>query len=394
MRIGILSASIYMDEQKYEKRISAPRKLVKDLVAGLVAAHHDVSFFTVPNVKSPARVISSDTELLTNSFSLDYQQDLLPDVNAIVSLYEVKKYYELGLVRKAYQIAKSDHLDVVHVFHSYANLAHYFSDFFPCPLVYTMHAPPAPIGTLDHWRYQKFAMQNFVAISSSQKKEFRQAFPGMSVRDVVYNGIDIAEYPMQQNAEDYYCFIGRLVPEKGLDVAIALARELNIKLRIATDLNPVIAASKYYQEKIQPQLQSNNIFLEGILNSHQKCTLIGNAKAFIFPLQWEEPFGMVLIESMALGTPVIAYARGSVPEVVVDGETGFLVNPSDHDIRGKWIVKKTGSEGLKEATHLLSTMAPDAYTKMRQESRSRVEAMFTIANMVKGYEQVYKSLLS
>ena len=119
----------------------------------------------------------------------------------------------------------------------------------------------------------------------------------------------------------------------------------------------------------------------------------GRAKALLYPIEWEEPFGLVLIESMACGTPIVAFARGSIPEVVIDGETGFIVNPSDSDIRGNFIIKKTGKEGLKEAVEKIYAMSEAEYRQMRLNCRKHVEANFTVEKMVDGYEKVYQKLL-
>lgn len=100
-----------------------------------------------------------------------------------------------------------------------------------------------------------------------------------------------------------------------------------------------------------------------------------------------------MIEAMACGTPVVAYARGSVPEVIKDGETGFIVNPSDTDIRGNWIIKKTGIEGLCEAVERIYSMPEDQYRQMRRNCRAHVEKNFTVERMVDEYEKVYKEIL-
>jgi glycosyltransferase involved in cell wall biosynthesis len=119
----------------------------------------------------------------------------------------------------------------------------------------------------------------------------------------------------------------------------------------------------------------------------------GGSRLTLFPIQWEEPFGLVMTESMATGTPVIAFARGSVPEVMKDGETGFIINPSDNDIRGNWLIKKTGVEGLIEAINKIYDMPANEYLKMRKNCRKHVEQKFSMEKMVDSYEDVYKKIL-
>ena len=123
-------------------------------------------------------------------------------------------------------------------------------------------------------------------------------------------------------------------------------------------------------------------------NNHYK-----NAAYFLYPLQWEEPFGLTFIEAMACGTPVIAFARGAVPEIVEDGKTGFIVNGSDDDKRGNWIVKKTGIEGICEAIKRISKMPDNKYKEMRRYCRKYTEKHFDISRMADDYEVLYKNLI-
>lgn len=123
-------------------------------------------------------------------------------------------------------------------------------------------------------------------------------------------------------------------------------------------------------------------------------TFYQRSKLFLFPLSWEEPFGLVLAESMACGTPVIAYARGSVPEIIKDGKTGFIINSSNDDSRGNYIIKKTGIEGLCEAVKKIYAMPETDFLTMRRECRTSVEERFTAEHMAQEYMELYKRLLA
>ena len=120
----------------------------------------------------------------------------------------------------------------------------------------------------------------------------------------------------------------------------------------------------------------------------------GKSKVLVMPYQWEEPFGLVMIESMACGTPVVAYARGSVPEIIKDGQTGFIVNSSEKDKRGDWIVKKTGIEGLLEAVEKIYAMPEAEYLEMRRNCRKHIEKHFTIERMINDYVETYKEVVA
>ncbi len=130
------------------------------------------------------------------------------------------------------------------------------------------------------------------------------------------------------------------------------------------------------------------------LSLDQKIIFYKKAKCFLYPLMWDEPFGYIFLESMACGTPVVAFARGSVPEVVKDGETGFIVNSSPEDIRGNFVIKKTGIDGLCEAVERIYAMPEEEYRQMRGNCRGHVERNFTVERMVDEYEKVYEKILS
>jgi glycosyltransferase involved in cell wall biosynthesis len=186
---------------------------------------------------------------------------------------------------------------------------------------------------------------------------------------------------------------GRIKPQKGFEAAIEVALKTKKRLSISGDVR--VSQKAYYYETIEPLIKQNNelIHFLNFVNHSMINGFFRRGKLLLFPVQWEEPFGLVLIEAMASGTPVVTYAKGSIPEVVKDGETGFIVNSSDDDIRGDWIIKKTGIEGLCEAVERIYAMPKADYEKMRLASRKHVEKNFTAEKMVEGYEQVYKKIL-
>lgn len=187
-------------------------------------------------------------------------------------------------------------------------------------------------------------------------------------------------------------FCGRIHPTKGVGLAIEAAMKLKKKLLLVGSIG--YSHMDYFNNEIKPYINGDVSLVENISEKTSIAKLYGSSKLFIFPIQYEEPFGLVMIEAMATGTPVVAFARGSVPEVVKDGETGFIVNPSDDDIRGDWVIKKTGLEGLCEAVEKIYTMPEDQYRAMRRACRTHVEANFTVERMVDGYEKVYQEVLS
>lgn len=207
-------------------------------------------------------------------------------------------------------------------------------------------------------------------------------------RFMIPHGIDISRYDFQPDNKTKLLWYGRIDPtkNKGLISTISVANKTKHPLEIYVHIED----KKYYDEVIVPLLTSET----ERKSPTNKREMFKNAKIYLFPIDWEEPFGLVMIESMAMGTPVVAFAKGSVPEVIKDGETGFIVNPSDDDIRGNWIIKKTGIEGLYEAVERIYAMPEDQYRQMRLNCRKHVEENFTINRMVDEYEKVYRQILA
>lgn len=386
MRVGILVPSVYMFKGAFTKRVSAPMQLSLELADNLVKRGIEVYYFSAPDIPTKAKVISTDTYILENNLSIDYQQDMNPDAYKVVSSYETKKYFELDVTEKCYDFAKNNKIDIVHVYHAYGNLAHYFTELLNIPTLYTLHVLPPPVNTLEHWRYKRFQNQNFIAISNSQKRDFHTTIPGMNIMDTVYHGVSLQKFQFSEKTDDYFSIIGRLVPQKGLDVAMQIALQAGINLKVVTHLTPVTEKSEYYQKKILPLLNNQNIQMLGLLNDEKKINLLQHSKAFLFPLQWNEPFGMVIIEAMACGTPVIAYNRGSVSEIVRDGLTGFIIEPEDSKVESKWIIKKKGIEGFLEAIKRIGEID-------RKNCRKHVEENFTSEKTTERYENIYRRLV-
>jgi glycosyltransferase involved in cell wall biosynthesis len=177
--------------------------------------------------------------------------------------------------------------------------------------------------------YRVFAEEPLVSISDSQ----RRPLSGVTWLGTVHHGLPPDLFRFQQRPGKYLAFLGRVSPEKGLDQAIAIAERAGIDLKIAAKVDPKDQC--YYDEVIKPLLQAAGPRAEfiGEVGGIAKETFLGNALALLFPIDWPEPFGLVMIEAMACGTPVIAYPRGSVPEVMEDGVTGFVVNSIDEAVQ-------------------------------------------------------------
>jgi glycosyltransferase involved in cell wall biosynthesis len=167
---------------------------------------------------------------------------------------------------------------------------------------------------------------------------------------------------------NYLAFMGRISPEKGVDKAIEIAMKSGIPLKIAAKVDK--ADQEYFETEIQQLLSSPLVEFVGEINEREKTSFLGNATALLFPINWSEPFGMVMIEAMSCGTPVIAFKRGSVPEILDDGVTGIIVNNTDEAV---------------EAVKKINTM-------QRNLVRNVFEEKYTATRMAKDYLKIYESL--
>src|SRR5215204_6109677 len=230
-----------------------------------------------------------------------------------------------------------------------------------CPTIHTLHGP---FTQQAHMLYSRVARQHwFVAISESQKS---MAPEKMRWGGVVYNGIPMDRYPSRKDKDDYLFFLGRADEEKAPHLAIEAARRAGRRLVMC-------AATKnereraYWAVNVEPIL-GDDVEVHGECPHEQKADLLGRAAALLFPIQWAEPFGLVMTEAMACGTPVVAWRNGSVPEVVADGETGFIVESVDE---------------MAAAVDRVGDLDP-------HRLRSWVEERFSAEAMVSGYEDAYK----
>jgi glycosyltransferase involved in cell wall biosynthesis len=201
--------------------------------------------------------------------------------------------------------------DVVH-FHTGQGIT--LSRFIDVPAVLTLHGPhEQKLSDL----YAYYPDVHFVCISDTQCRP--ESMPRMRT---IHHGIDLSKYKLVEKKQQYLSFIGRIAPMKGTHIAIDVAKQTGIPLKIAGDVQPMYR--EYYEAKVKPQVDGRLIEYVGRADLAAKNELLGNSIAMLFPIQWSEPFGLVMVEAMACGTPVLAMPRGSVPEVVRDGVSGHI----------------------------------------------------------------------
>jgi len=318
-------------------------RIVSQLTEELVRQGHDVTLFASGDSVTSAELVSCASRALR----------LDPNVRDAVP------YYMLMLDRVR---ARADEFDILH-FH--IDCLH-FPLFRPIAgrTVTSLH------GRQDlydlHPLYLGFSDMPLVSISNAQRKPI----PNANFAATVYHGLSTATpKPIFSPRGGYVAFLGRISPEKRPDRAIQIARALGVPLKIAAKVDK--ADEAYFRESIEPLIAGGGVEFIGEINEAQKPEFLGEALALLFPIDWPEPFGLVMIEAMACGTPVLAFRHGSVPEIVDDGVTGRIVDT------------------MEEAIIAL----PEVIALDRRAVRRRFEERFSAARMAKDYVSVYRSLL-
>jgi glycosyltransferase involved in cell wall biosynthesis len=250
------------------------------------------------------------------------------------------------------------------------DVIHYHVDYLHFPLSRRMAVPHVTTlhGRLDipdlAPMYREFVDMPVVSISNAQREPLAWA----NWQATIYHGLPRDLYRFRERHGSYLAFLGRISPEKRLDRAIEIARRIGMPLKIAAKVDSV--DREYFTNTIQPLLRGRYTEYIGEIGEGEKDSFLGNAYALLFPIDWPEPFGLVMIEALACGTPVIAYARGSVSEVLEDGVTGFVVS----DLAG-------AVRAAERVAHL-----------DRRACRRAFEERFTVSRMAHDYVALYENL--
>lgn len=257
---------------------------------------------------------------------------------------------------------RADEFDIIHSHVDICALP--YGNFIKTPMVHTIHGV-IPKATEPLYRLHN--NQHYVSISDSQRRHDL----GLNYVNTVYNGINPNTYEFHAEATDppYLVFFGRMSPEKGPQLAIEIAKRAGWRLKMAGKVDPT--DREFYEREVEPLIDGEQIVYLGEANHVQKSEIMGRAVATLCPLTWEEPFGLVMTESMVCGTPVIAIARGAAPELILDGKTGFL---------------------CKDVEACVAAVSK-IHSIDRRTCRDHVVNNFSNDRMVDGYEAVYRQLM-
>lgn len=345
--------------------IYAPYDLALDVSDGLVDNGHNVDFYAPEGSDTrKATLVTLGQQALAGSYAeyVGRERGILFDArfhsDNVLALHDQR--YSAEMFRRA----KQGEYDVLHFHHPEVALP-YVGIYPDVPVVYTMHDP---IDALQRSTLETYRTPNQWLVSLSDFQ--RQSAPGLPYIATVYNGIDthMFDYQPSVTRSDRLLFAGRIVPEKGVKEAVQVALESGHELDI---IGPVFSDTQaYFDEHIAPHLGEQIQYL-GHVKRRDLPHHFRQAKAFLAPVRWDEPFGLTLTEAMASGTPVIALRRGSIPEVVAHEKTGFVVDSLEQMV-----------QAVREVGHISPTAC-----------RERVLQKFSIKAMVAGYEAVYKEAM-
>jgi glycosyltransferase involved in cell wall biosynthesis len=341
MRIGVIAPLV---EPVPPALYGGTERVVSNLTEELVRRGHRVTLFASGDSTTAADLVAC----APRSLRLD---PAAPDF-VTATLFQFAEAYR-----------RAGDFDVIHNHADWFGFA--FAGLVTTPTVTTTH------GRLDvpdvAYRYRRGTGQALVSISCDQQRHL----PDANWLGTVHNGIDLESFRVRTKPGDYLVFLGRISPEKGPDKAVAIAERTGMRLVVAAKVDP--ADRLYYEDVVAPLFRRSRLVeFIGEVDERGKDQLLGGAYAYLFPIDWPEPFGLTMIEAMATGTPVIAMARGSVPEVVADGETGFICRTL---------------EEMAAAVERVSDID-------RMACRRRVEQLFSVSRMADGYEASYARLLT
>jgi glycosyltransferase involved in cell wall biosynthesis len=325
------------------KAYGGTERIVSYLTEQLVDMGHDVTLFASGDSVTKASLVAPTYKGLRGN----------KDVVDIYTYY----IYMLELVQQ-----KINDFDIIH----------YHIDYFHFPLSRRNDIPQCTTmhGRLDlgdlRVLFNEFREMPLVSISNAQ----RAPIPYANFVKTVYHGLPLSLFSYSDQPKDYLAFLGRISPEKGLDKAIEISKLTGIPLKIAAKIDK--SDEEYFEHHIKKLLDHPLIEFIGEINDNEKSQFLGDALAVLFPINWPEPFGLVMIESMACGTPVIAFRHGSVPEVIDHGETGFIV------------------ENVEDAVGKIREIS--SFSRLR--CRTKFEERFSVKRMAENYVEVFQEMVN
>ncbi len=344
------------------KNYGGTETFLYNLIEEQIAQGHDVTLLAPGDARTSAKLVSFFPQALCDS-GVSWQAHL-------------KAYYH---IHKAIDYVKTQRFDILHTNLSSAADMYVFplaADLL-IPMVTTLHSC-FPFDRIQYWtgdadRYYLEWLSKVPIVAISESAQAQVPYD-LNFAGVIYHGLPMNLFkPTVERPENFLVWLGRIMPEKGTHHAITAAKAANLPLVLAGTVDPhTTAAVRYFEEMIKPHIDNEQVKYIGPVNMQQKIDLLSRACGFLNPIEWEEPFGLVMIEAMSVGCPVISFGRGAAPEIIVHGKTGFLV----HDVA--------------EMVHFI----PKIDKLARKAVRAHVERNFSVSAMANNYTKVYKRIIA
>lgn len=382
MKIGIVVPHIFMQREILPNVIFSPGMLAIDLAEGLQALGEDVTLLTPGPITANVQNITADMryfEAELRGRGYGYLELLKKHPMTFTSL---ARQVQSELIAQAFKMANNDAFDIIHIYTNEEDIALPFAQFCAKPVVFTHHDP---FRLLIKYKsiFPKYPYLNWLSMSYAQRKEMPE---GTNWIANIYHGLPRNLLrPIQRPTQDYVAYLGRIIQPKGVHLAIAAVKTYNknhpntpLALKIAGKHYASTSKDSYWKTEIEPHLHDPLITYVGHLKENrQKQIFLGNARALLVPSLFEEPFGMVSIEALACGTPVLGLDSGAIPEIIDNAQTGF-------------VTKKTASD--HETGEQLARMLEQVHTINRNHCRKAFETRFTTKRMCQEHQAVYRSL--
>lgn len=322
-------------------------RVIFALTEELVKRGHQVTLFASGDSQTSARLVS-----------------IFPKSLREARMEDVYGANILSMLNIGYAYQKQSEFDIIHDHNGYLSLP--TANIATTPVVMTLHGD---LGVNEKRIFENLTNPYLVTISKAQS----ELAPDLNYMGNVYNGLNMKNYPFSDKDEEYLLFVGRISREKGVHLAIEVAQYLDLPLIIAAKLNSISDAPhdvQYFHEYVEPKLSSQVRWI-GEVNDVSRNNLMSHARCLLHPITWREPFGLTLIEAMACGCPVVAFNLGSIPEIIINHKTGFIVEDVEGMIGAVANIKKIN----------------------RAECRKYVLEKFTVDKMTDGYEAIYQKIL-
>lgn len=341
-------------------KIFAPGIIFTAIAQGLKQRGHEVTLYTPADSVVPGVKINSFGIKTAHYHAKELGEDGFRYHHTQHTLYLASKAF-LDYSSGKYDLMLSDTFPIIS----------YFSEFVSGPIVCIHHGVASKEHDLkydiDRIRQKRYYDRiKFVAITNKQRQMGKEFF---NYIETIHHGLDLKQFKFSPSPSKDLLFLGRINPRKGTDIAIDVTLETGRKLEIWGDHQN----DDYWKQKVEPKINNDNIRYRGHCEYNRVGEVYGQSKALLVPISWDEPFGLVVIESMACGTPVIAFGRGSIPELIVDGVTGFVIEPGN---------KKAFVEAVKKIDQI-----------DRKKCREHVEKFFSFERMVDDYGKLFLKMI-